>query len=117
MLMPSTITALRTRRYDSTRYIPGTIHGSRMTLWMAEDGTIFNRHLSAIYPPTWSNLTPPITVGFVALKALFYDVPKTLDETISRPYTGLRTTRNNSEALQDNPSWNVPASAKFGGKR
>ena len=32
-----------------------------MTLWMAEDGTIFNRHLSAIYPPTWSNLTPPIT--------------------------------------------------------
>ena len=27
MLMPSTITALRTRRYDSTWYIPGTIHG------------------------------------------------------------------------------------------
>ena len=25
--MPSTITALRTRRYDSTWYIPGTIHG------------------------------------------------------------------------------------------
>ena len=24
--MPSTITALRTRRYDSTWYIPGTIH-------------------------------------------------------------------------------------------
>ena len=61
MLMPSTITALRTRRYDSTRYIPGTIHRSRMTLWMAEGGTVFNRHLSAIYPPTWSNLTPPIT--------------------------------------------------------
>ena len=63
MLMPSTITALRTRRYDSTWYIPGTIHGSRMTLWMAEDGTIFNRHLSAIYPPTWSNLTPSITMA------------------------------------------------------
>ena len=27
MLMPSTITALRTRRYDSTWYIPGAIHG------------------------------------------------------------------------------------------
>ena len=27
MLIPSTITALRTRRYDSTWYIPGTIHG------------------------------------------------------------------------------------------
>ena len=26
MLMPSTITALRTRRYDSTWYIPGAIH-------------------------------------------------------------------------------------------
>ena len=46
MLMPSTITALRTRRYDSTWYIPGTIHGSRMTLWMAADGTLFNRRMS-----------------------------------------------------------------------
>ena len=27
MLMPSTITALRTRGYDSTWYIPGAIHG------------------------------------------------------------------------------------------
>ena len=27
MLMPSTITALRTRRYDSTWNIPGNIHG------------------------------------------------------------------------------------------
>ena len=26
MLMPSTITALRTRRYDFTWYVPGTIH-------------------------------------------------------------------------------------------
>ena len=26
MVMPSTSTALRTRRYDSTWYIPGTIH-------------------------------------------------------------------------------------------
>ena len=45
MLMPSTITALRTRRYDSTWYIPGTIHGSRMTLWMAADSTLFNRRI------------------------------------------------------------------------
>ena len=29
-------TALRARRYDSTWYIPGTIHGSTITLWMAQ---------------------------------------------------------------------------------
>ena len=54
MLMPSTITALRTRRYDSTWYIPGTIHGVENDPWMAEGGTVFNRQMSAIYPPTWS---------------------------------------------------------------
>ena len=32
-----------------------------MTLWMAEGGTVFNRQMSAIYPPTWFNLPPPIT--------------------------------------------------------
>ena len=28
---------------------------------MAADGTFFNRRLSAIYPPAWPTLTPPIT--------------------------------------------------------
>ena len=32
MLLPSTITARRTRRYTSTLYIHRTIHGSAMTL-------------------------------------------------------------------------------------
>ena len=35
--------------------------GSRMTLWMAEGGTVLNCQVSAIYPPSWSNLPPPIT--------------------------------------------------------
>ena len=35
--------------------------GSRMTLWMAEGGTVFNRQMSAIYSPSWFNLPPPIT--------------------------------------------------------
>ena len=34
-----------------------------MPLWMAEGGTVFNRQMSASYPPTWSNLPPPITPG------------------------------------------------------
>ena len=37
--------------------------GSTMTLWMTEGGTVFNRQMSAIYPPAWSNLTPPFTAG------------------------------------------------------
>ena len=30
--------------------------------WMAEGGTVFNRQMSAIYPPTWPTLTPPFTL-------------------------------------------------------
>ena len=36
--------------------------GSFSTLWMATGGTVFNRQMSAIYPPAWSNLTPPFTL-------------------------------------------------------
>ena len=45
MLKPSTITALRTRRYDSTWYIPGTIHRFENAPMDGEGGTIFNRRL------------------------------------------------------------------------
>ena len=47
MLMPSTITARRTRRYTSTWYIRRTIHRLNFNLWMAADGPFFNRQLSA----------------------------------------------------------------------
>ena len=53
------ITALRARRYDSTWYIPGTIHGVD---YDPMDGTDLSSQ-SAIYPPAWSDLTPPITGG------------------------------------------------------
>ena len=52
------ITALRARRYDSTWYIPGTIHGVD---YDPMDGTDLSSQ-SAIYPPAWSDLTPPITL-------------------------------------------------------
>ena len=45
MLIPSTITALRTRRYTSTLYIHRTIHGLNFKPMEAADGPICNRHL------------------------------------------------------------------------
>ena len=35
--------------------------GSTSNLWMTAGGTVFNRRLSAIHPPTWDTLPPPIT--------------------------------------------------------
>ena len=35
--------------------------GSTSSLWMMAGGTVFSRRLSAIHPPTWTTLTPPIT--------------------------------------------------------
>ena len=51
MLIPSTITALRTRRYTSTLYIHRTIHGLNFKPMEAADGPICNRHLSATTRP------------------------------------------------------------------
>ena len=49
MLIPSTITALRTRRYDSTWYIPGTIHG-------VENDPMDGGRRYGIQPPNVSDL-------------------------------------------------------------
>ena len=47
--------------------------GSAITLWMTVDGTVFNRQMSAISPPTRPNISPPLTV---ALGTLFsYLIP------------------------------------------
>ena len=45
MLIPSTITARRTRRYTSTLNIHGTIHRLHFKPMEAADGPICNRHL------------------------------------------------------------------------
>ena len=61
MLIPSTITALRTRRYTSTLYIRCTTR--RLDFEPMDGGgryTIQSPNVS-IYPPTWPTLTPPIT--------------------------------------------------------
>ena len=50
MLMPSTITALRTRRYDSTWYIPGAIHG-------VENDPLDGGRRYGIQPPNVSKLS------------------------------------------------------------
>ena len=62
MLMPSTITALRTRGYDSTWYIPGAIHGvENAPMDGARDVRFSTAECQSVNPPAWSNLRPPIT--------------------------------------------------------
>ena len=71
MLMPSTITALRTRRYDSTWYIPGTIH-------RFENDPMDGGRRSNFQPPIVSrSIRPP---GPIYLRRL---QPETATETLS----------------------------------
>ena len=61
MLIPSTITALRTRRYTSTLYIHHTIHGFGYN--PMNDGGRYSIQSPFVsnLPPQWSTLPPPIT--------------------------------------------------------
>ena len=61
MLIPSTITALRTRRYTSTLYIHHTIHGFGYN--PMNDGGRYSIRSPFVsnLPPAWSTLPPPIT--------------------------------------------------------
>ena len=61
MLIPSTITALRTRRYTSTLYIHHTIHGVGYN--PMNDGGRYSIQSPFVsnLPPAWSTLPPPIT--------------------------------------------------------
>ena len=45
MLISSTITAQRTRRYTSILHIHRTIHGVGYNLWLMAGGTVFNRQI------------------------------------------------------------------------
>ena len=51
MLIPSTITARRTRRYTSTLYIHRTIHGVGYNPMNDAGGPVFSRRYSAIFRP------------------------------------------------------------------
>ena len=71
MLIPSTITALRTRRYTSTLYIHHTIHGFGYN--PMNDG---GRH--SIQPPFVSNLPPTrptLSPPFTSIREPPYLVP------------------------------------------
>ena len=61
MLIPSTITALRTCRYTSTLYIHHTIHGFGYN--PMNDGGRYSIQSPFVsnLPPAWSTLPPPIT--------------------------------------------------------
>ena len=61
-LIPSTITALRTRRYTSTLYIRRTIHGVGYNpMYDGRRYSIWSPILSNL-PPTRPTLSPPFTV-------------------------------------------------------
>ena len=62
MLIPSTITALRTRRYTSTLYIRCTTR--RLDFEPMDGGgrSDLQPPFVSDYPPTWPNISPPLTV-------------------------------------------------------
>ena len=61
MLIPSTITARRTRRYTSTLYINSTIH--RVVYDFMDGGGRSDLQPPNVsdYPPAWDTLAPPFT--------------------------------------------------------
>ena len=61
MLIPSTITALRTRRYTSTLYIHHTIHGFGYNPMNDAGRYSIQSPFVSNLPPAWSTLPPPIT--------------------------------------------------------
>ena len=61
MLMPSTITALRTRRYTSTWYIRPTIHRLNFKPMDGRGRSSLQPPNVSSYPPARSTLPPPFT--------------------------------------------------------
>ena len=55
---------------------------------MAADGTVFNRQMSAIYPPTWPTLTPPSNRGRKPRNSVPDDVAATTVILASEKYVG-----------------------------
>ncbi len=63
MLIPSTITARRTRRYTSTRYIHPTAHKHDFEPMDGRGRYIFQPpQCQAVDPSRWSTLPPPFTL-------------------------------------------------------
>ena len=63
MLLPSTITARRTRRYTSTLYIHRTIHGVGYNPMNGGGRSNLQPPFVRDYPPARDNLPPPLTGG------------------------------------------------------
>ena len=66
MLIPSTMTALRIRRYTSTWYIRPTIHRLNFQPIDGRGQSSLQPPNVSDYPPAPSTLTPPFTVGAFA---------------------------------------------------
>ena len=79
MLIPSTITARRTRRYTSTWYIHPTTHKHDFKPMDGRGRYIFQPPQSqAVNPSRWSTLPPPFTADFYA------DMMDTLAHAVDR---------------------------------
>ena len=66
MPIPSTRHALRTRKYMSTMYILVTFHQSLDRLYRkVAGGTVFDRRVQAVEPPSWDIIAPPFTLSCV----------------------------------------------------
>ena len=79
MLIPSTITARRTRRYTSTLYIPGTIQ--RIGYYPMDDSgrSILQPPFVSNCPPTRPNISPPLTVNVTGVLRQLKTISKGAD--------------------------------------
>ena len=62
MLIPSSITARRTRRYICTLYIHSTIRRLDFNPMDAGGRSDLHPPIVSDNPPTWPNMSPPLTI-------------------------------------------------------
>ena len=92
MLIPSTITARRTRRYTSTWYIHPTTHKHDFEPMDGRGRYIFQPPIcQAVNPSRWSTLPPPFTKGNGWLKAALVEAAKSAART--KTYLGAQYRR------------------------
>ena len=73
ILLPSTITARRTRRYTSTLYIRHTIHGVGYNPMNDGGRYTIRSPILSDPPPTRPTLSPPLTPRIASPKSLLYE--------------------------------------------
>ena len=79
MLIPSTITARRTRRYTSTWYIHPTTHKHDFEPMDGRGRYIFQPpQCQAVNPSRWSTLPPPFTAMSADVKSGVSNTPRIL---------------------------------------